>query len=308
MAEKGKYKRFAKLVYEQRALHVMAGLGVVWMLIFCYLPLPGLWIAFSNFLIYKPIFSSAFVGLKYFAQLFTDSNIPSALINTLGISGLNVTVGFVVPIIFAILLNEMAGRRYKKFVQTVSYLPHFVSWVILGGFLISWTGQNGFLSQFCMSIGITDSPLYWLAKPNYFWPTAVISGIWKEMGWGAIIYIAAIAGINPELYEVAQVEGANRWQRIWHITLPCIKGTIAILFTLQIAYILNSNFDQIFVLRNGINASRSTTLDIYIYRVGIEQAQYSYSAAIGFIKSIFALLLLLLSNKVSDKLTGASFM
>jgi len=136
----------------------------------------------------------------------------------------------------------------------------------------------------------------------------VLSGIWKEMGWGAIIYIAAIAGINPELYEIAQVEGAGRLRRIWHITLPGIKGTIAILFTLQVAYIMNSNFDQIFVLRNTLNAPRSTTLDIYIYRIGIEQAQYSYSAAIGLLKSIFALLLLLLSNKVSDQLTGASFM
>lgn len=286
----------------------MVGLGMLWLLIFCYLPMPGLYIAFSEYNVAKPIFSAPFVGLKYIGEFFRDDNILGAIINTLGIGGLNITIGFAVPIIFALLLNELAGIKFKKIVQTVSYLPHFISWVILGGFLISWASEAGLINEVLMKLGITHEPIYLLAEPEYFWGTAVVSGIWKEMGWSAIIYIAAIAGVSPELYESAKVDGATRMQRIGFITLPSIQGTIAILFTMHIAYILSSNFDQIFVLKNNLNASTSTVLDIYTYRVGIQQGRFSYSAAVGLIKSVFSLALLLLSNKVSDKLTGTSLL
>jgi len=293
---------------EQGALQVMAGLGMLWLLIFAYLPMPGLYIAISDYNVAKPIFSSPFVGLKYINEFFRDENVLDAIINTLGIGGLNITIGFVIPIIFALLLNELAGLKFKKIVQTVSYLPHFISWVILGGFLISWTSEAGLFNELMLKFGLIKEPIYLLAEPEYFWGTAVVSGIWKEMGWSAIIYIAAIAGVNPELYESATVDGARRMQRIWFVTLPSIQGTIAILFTMHIAYILSSNFDQIFVLKNNLNASRSTVLDIYTYRVGIQQGRFSYSAAVGLIKSVFSLALLLLSNKVSDKLTGTSLL
>lgn len=289
-------------------MQVMVGLGMLWLLIFCYLPMPGLYIAFSEYNVAKPIFSAPFVGLKYIGEFFRDDNILGAIINTLGIGGLNITIGFAVPIIFALLLNELAGIKFKKIVQTVSYLPHFISWVILGGFLISWASEAGLINEVLMKLGITHEPIYLLAEPEYFWGTAVVSGIWKEMGWSAIIYIAAIAGVSPELYESAKVDGATRMQRIGFITLPSIQGTIAILFTMHIAYILSSNFDQIFVLKNNLNASTSTVLDIYTYRVGIQQGRFSYSAAVGLIKSVFSLALLLLSNKVSDKLTGTSLL
>jgi putative aldouronate transport system permease protein len=182
-----------------------------------------------------------------------------------------------------------------------------VSWAILGGFLINWSSETGLINDLLMKAGLINQPIYLLGDPKYFWGLAVGSGIWKEMGWSAIIYIAAIAGINPELYEVATIDGANRFQRIIHITLPCIKGTIAILFTFTVAGLLNSNFEQIFVLKNTLNASASTVLDIYVYQVGMRLARYSYATAVGLLKSVVALILLIVSNRVSDKLTGASF-
>lgn len=309
IAETGKNrKRLWARLKEQRSLQIMIWLGVIWMFVFCYLPLPGLWTAFSDYKVSKGIFEAPFVGLKYFKEFFSDPNIPNAIINTLGMGLLNITIGFAIPIIFALLLNELMGTKFKRVVQTISYLPHFISWVILGGFLISWTSESGLINQILMGLGLRNEPLFLLGEAKYFWGTAVVSGIWKEMGWSAIIYIAAIAGINQELYEGATLDGVTRFQKIWYITLPCIKGTIAILFTMQVAYLLNSNFDQIFVLKNNLNSSASTVLDIYTYRVGIQQARFSYSAAVGLIKSVVSLVLLLLSNKVSDKLTGTSLL
>jgi putative aldouronate transport system permease protein len=291
----------------QYVIQIMALLGLAWMVVFNYIPMAGIYVAFSDYNVAKPMFSAPWAGLKYFEQFMADPKIYEALVNTLGISMLNIAIGFPVPILFAILLNELGSLRYKRVVQTVSYLPHFVSWVILGGFLINWSSETGLINDLLKKAGLIDRPIYLLGDPKYFWGLAVGSGIWKEMGWGAIIYIAAIAGINPELYEVATIDGANRFQRIIHITLPCIKGTIAILFTFTVAGLLNSNFEQIFVLKNTLNASASTVLDIYVYQVGMRLARYSYATAVGLLKSVVALILLIVSNRVSDKLTGASF-
>jgi len=300
-------RRFLMKLRRQVTVQVMALLGLAWMVIFCYIPMAGIYVAFSDYNVAKPMFSAPWAGLKYFGQFLTDPKIYEALTNTLGISFLNIVIGFPVPILFAILLNELNNLRFKKLVQTVSYLPHFVSWVILGGFLINWTSETGLINEILKKFGLIQKPLYLLGDPRYFWGMAVGSNIWKEMGWGAIIYIAAIAGIDPELYEVATIDGANRFQRILHITLPSIKGTIAILFTFTIAGLLNSNFEQIFVLKNTLNAAKSTVVDIYVYQVGMRLGRFPYATAVGLLKSVIALILLLVSNKVSDKLTGASY-
>jgi putative aldouronate transport system permease protein len=299
--------KFMKKLRGQAALQMITLLGMIWLFIFCYIPMGGIYIAFSDYNIAKPIFDAPWAGLKYFGQFLKDPNIYKALRNTLAISFLHIVVGFPVPIIFAVLLNELRNLKFKKVVQTISYLPHFVSWVILGGFLISWTSETGLINEVLLRLHLIQEPVYLLAEPKYFWGTAVLSSIWKEMGWSAIIYIAAITGISPELYEAAVIDGASRFQRICHITLPCILGTIAILFTFTIAGLLNSNFDQIFVLKNTLNADTSTVLDIYVYRMGIQLGRFSYATAVGLLKSIISLGLLLLSNKVSDKLTGSSF-
>lgn len=303
-----KRKKFFHKLYSQRTLQIIALMGIIWTIVFCYVPMRGIYIAFSDYNVAKPIFSAPWAGLKYFGQFLTDPNVFNALKNTLGISALHIIIGFPMPIIFAILLNEIKNLKFKRIVQTISYLPHFVSWVILGGFLITWTSETGLINELLLKSHIIKEPLYLLADAKYFWGTAVFSSIWKEMGWGAIIYIAAISGINPELYEAAVIDGSSRFQRVIHITLPCIVGTIAILFTFTIAGLLNSNFDQIFVLKNTLNAPTSTVLDIYVYRMGIQLGRFSYATAVGLLKSIVALGLLILSNKVSDKLTGSSFL
>jgi len=302
-----KFQRFFNTIKRQKALQVMALLGVVWMIIFHYIPLTGLWIAFSHFNIARPIFDAPFAGLTYFRQFFSDPNIPRVLYNTLGISFFRIVIGFPIPIIFAIFLSEMRHQRYKKLVQTVSYLPHFVSWVILGGFIINWTAESGLINDILLRTGLRSTPIHLLGDARYFWGVAVVSDIWRSMGWGAIIYIAAIASINPELYEGALIDGANRFRRIWHITLPSIKGTIAILFTFAVAGLLSSNFEQVFVLRNPLNIERAMVLDLYIFQVGIRLGRFSYATAVGLMRSIVALVLLIVANRVSDRLTGASF-
>lgn len=301
-----KNKLFRDL-YRQKTLHFFALLFIIWSTIFCYIPMRGLYIAFSDYKISKPIFDAPWVGLKYFNQFLTDPNVINALKNTLGISMLNIVIGFPIPIIFALLLNEVMNSKFKKFIQTVSYLPHFVSWVILGGFLINWTAQTGLINNILMQLRIIKEPLYLLGDPKYFWGTAVVSGIWKELGWNSIIYIAAITSISPELFEAASVDGAGRFRKIINITLPSIMGTISILFIFTMANLLNTNFDQIFVLKNTLNAEASTVLDIYVYRVGMQLGRFSYATAVGLLKSVVALGLLLFTNKVTHKLTGSSF-
>ena len=307
MQHQTKRKKFLIVLSRQKTLQVMVWLGLVWMFVFHYLPLGGLYVAFSHFNIARPIFDAPFAGLAYFRQFIEDPQIPRVLLNTLAISFFRIAFGFPIPIIFAILLSEMRHMRYKKLVQTISYLPHFISWVILGGFIITWTAESGLINDVLMRTGLRTAPLHLLGDARYFWGVAVVSDIWRSMGWGAIIYLAAIAGINPELYEAASIDGATRIMRIWHVTIPCILGTVAILFTFAVAGLLNSNFEQAFVLRNPLNIERAMVLDLYIYQVGVRLGRFSYATAVGLMRSVIALGLLILANRVSDRLTGSSF-
>jgi putative aldouronate transport system permease protein len=226
--------------------------------------------------------------------------------NTVGISLLKLVFGFPLPIIFALFLNEIRNAAFKRTVQTISYLPHFLSWVVLGGIMINWLSESGMINDVLVNMGILDKPIAFLARPDYFWGLATVSDIWKSLGWNSIIYLAAISGIDTELYESAIVDGAGRFRRMWNITLPGISGTIAILFILAVSGLLNANFDQIFVLRNTLNASASEVIDIFVYRMGIQSARFSYATAVGLFKSVIALLLLLLANGVTRKLKGTS--
>jgi putative aldouronate transport system permease protein len=226
--------------------------------------------------------------------------------NTLGINGLRLAIGFPLPIVFAILLSELAWPGIKRAVQTISYLPHFISWVILGGLLVTWLSDVGIVNAILLKLHVIREPIFYLAEPRYFWWIAVVSDIWKEMGWSAIIYLAAITGIDPQLYEAATIDGATRWQKTRFVTVPSIRGAIAIMFVLTVSYLLNSNFDQIFVLKNQLNVPASDVIDIYVYRMGLQAGRFSYSTAIGLFKSVIALGLLVLSNRVARRLTGAS--
>lgn len=288
----------------QKQLQIMAILGAVWMFIFCYVPMYGIIIAFKDFNIVKPIFEAPWVGLKHFIDFLSDDRLGLVLRNTIGISLLKLLICFPLPILFALLLNELTTPRFKKFVQTVSYLPHFLSWVILGGIMVTWLSDVGVINNLLMGLGIIKEPISYLAEPTYFWGIAVSSDLWKEMGWSAIIYLAAIAGVDPELYEVARIDGAGRFRRMWSITLPAIKGTITVLFVLAVAGLLNTNFDQIMVLGNSVNREASEVLDIYVYNKGIGGARYSYATAIGLVKSVISFILLWGANKFSKVMTG----
>lgn len=300
-------KRLLRRFISQRHLQVMALLGVAWMIIFNYIPMYGIIIAFKNFVnINKPISEADWVGLQHFREFLKDDELFSVIKNTLGISVLKLVIGFPLPIAFAIFLNELRSIRFKKAVQTISYLPHFLSWVVLGGILTTWLADVGIINDILMALHLIKEPITYLAEPKYFWTIIVTSDIWKELGWSAIIYLAAIASVSPELYEAATIDGAGRFQKMRYITLPSIMGTITILFILAVGGILNSNFDQIFVLSNKLNESASNVVDVYVYKMGLRQSRFSYATAVGLLKSVIALILLLSANRVTKKLNGTS--
>jgi putative aldouronate transport system permease protein len=298
--------QFIQRLWNQRYLQLMVIPGIIWMIIFNYIPMGGIIIAFKKFKITKTIAEAPWVGLQNFQDFFQDSNFYDILTNTLGISLLKLLIGFPLPIIFALLLNEIRGLRFKKIAQTISYLPHFLSWVVLGGILVSWLSTTGVINDFLIAMHILKEPVSFLGEPKYFWGLALISDSWKELGWSAIIYLAAIAGVDQQMYEAATVDGATKLQKIMKITLPSITGTIALMLILQIAGLLNSNFDQILILKNQINVSRSQVIDTYVYQVGMTMGKYSYATAVGLFKSIIALILLFIANTSSKKLLGRS--
>ncbi|WP_244935499.1 ABC transporter permease [Paenibacillus glycanilyticus] len=298
----------ARKFMAQRYLQAMALVGIAWMIIFSYVPLYGLIIAFKEYDITRSISKSPWVGLAQFKEFLTDDSLPYVLKNTLAMSALKLLIGFPIPILFALFVNELRSLRYKKIVQTISYLPHFLSWVILGGILTTWLSDVGIINDLLMALHIIKEPISYLAEPGYFWTIIVSSDIWKELGWNAIIYLAAIASVSPDLYEAATMDGASRFQKMFLITLPMIKGTIAILFILAVSGILSSNFDQVFILKNQLNESASNVIDTYVYQVGISEGRYSYSTAVGLFKSIIAFLLLLSANYVTKKLNDTSLL
>jgi len=266
----------------------------------------GIVIAFMDYDIIGPFWSNSWVGFANFTDFFTDNYFWQVMKNTFGISFLKLIINFPAPIIFAILLNEITAIKFKRVVQTISYLPHFISWVILGGIMMVWFSDTGFITNVLSATGISQERIDFLADPKYFWAVAVISDLWKEIGWGAIIYLAAISGIDQEMYEAAKVDGAGKLRRIWSITLPCLKPTIAILFILASCNLMNSNFDQIFVLKNQLNLDASNVIDIYIYQMGLQSSRFSFATAIGLFKSLVNLALLLSANYISKKLTETS--
>lgn len=261
---KGKKSDLWARIKKQKFLLMMVIPGIIWLLVFCYFPMYGCQIAFQNYRITDALGTSEWVGLKWFTKLFNDRSFSEIMKNTLGISLLKLVFGFTAPIIFALFLNEIKNIRFKRVVQTLSYLPHFLSWVVLGGIMITWLSDTGVIVKILNAVGLLDEGVNLLASPQYFWGIAVISDIWKELGWGAIIYLAAISGIDPTLYEAAEIDGAKRMQRLWYITLPEITSTIAILFILQVGGIMGSNFDQIFVLHNSLNDSASNVIDMFV--------------------------------------------
>ncbi len=296
-----------KALKKQWIPQAMALPAVVWLIIFMYIPMIGIIIAFKDYRVIDTLWSAPWTtqyGFGHFIEAFEDPDFIASLVNTLQLSVLKLVIGFPLPLVFAILLNEVTWGGLKKCTQTITYLPHFLSWIILGGMMISWLSSGGFVNQFLLLIGAIQEPIQFLTDPKYFFGVAVFSDVWKETGWNSIIYVAAIAGINPFLYEAAMIDGANRWQRITTITIPSIKGPITILLILSVSNMLNTNFDQILALGNPLNYEKSNVIDYFVYQRGIIGNQFSFATAVGLFKSVIATILLVSAHKVSKKING----
>ncbi|MEF2795967.1 MAG: ABC transporter permease subunit [Hydrogeniiclostridium sp.] len=307
-----KQKKNYRLGYDaasQVQLHGMMFPGAVLVVLFNIIPLFGLILAFKNYKVtdgIMGIFTSPWYGFQNFKIIFSNHDFSRMLVNTLGINLIGQLITIPLTIFHALLINEVRAARFKAAVQTVTYMPHFVSWVVFGGIVINLLdADGGVINNILTSLHILEEQKVFMADPNSFWAIAIVSNIVKEIGWGTILYTAAIAGVDQELYEAAEIDGAKRWRKMWYITLPGIKGTIVIMLIFAVAGILNNNFDQIYVLQNAFNMERSEVIDTYIYKVGLQQLQFGVAAAINIFKSVLALILLLSANKISNKLTDS---
>lgn len=274
--------------------YVLAAPGLIYFLIFNYLPMSGLSLAFKDYSPFKGILESPWVGFDNFRQFFGTSDFYMLLKNTLLLSLLNMFIYFPFTIILSLLINEVRLNVFKRFSQTIVYLPHFLSWVVIYGITISFFGPSGVINHYLEQWFGTSAGF--LVSNEWFRPLVIFQAIWKDAGWGTIIFLAALAGVNPEIYEAAKVDGANRLQNIWHITLPAIKSTIVILLLLRLGSSLDSNFMQIFLMTNSLNLDASNVFDLYVYRVGLEQFNYSFAITVGMFKSIVSLILVVGAN------------
>ena len=293
----------------QLELYAMMAPATILIILFSIVPLFGLLIAFKN---YRPvsgvvgIFTSPWNHSKNFKILFKNYDFIPMLRNTLGINLLNNLISIPVTLFFALMLNEVTKEKFKSLIQTVTYMPHFLSWVVFGGlFMTLLSTDNGFVNSILINLGLIKEPIGFMAQPKYFWGITVISSLLKELGWGAILYIAAIAGISQDMYEAAMIDGAGRFKRMWYITIPSIKPTLMIMVIFAISGMLNNNFTQIYVFQNSLNISASQVIDTYIYEYGLRQMQFGVATAVNLVKSVIAMVLLLGANKISNKLTGS---
>lgn len=304
---------FFRRLRQQWMLQVFALMGILFLVIFSYIPMTGVVLAFNN---YKPklgipgFFTSPWVGLKWFREFLTDPMFWPIFGNTIAMSLLKLAFSFPLPILFALALNEMRHQGVKRVIQTVSYLPHFLSWVIVHGILVSFlNSNNGVINQLLLRLGLVDSALPFLSSSSYFWGLATVSDIWKEMGWWAIIFLAAIAGVDVSMYEAAIVDGASRMQRMGYITLPSIKPTIVVVLILSLGNLLGgglggSNFEQSYLLGNASNYSRSEVLQTYTLEIGLVNGRFSFAAAVGLVQSLISVLLVTTSNFVAVRTSG----
>jgi putative aldouronate transport system permease protein len=304
-----KRNRFFKMAWQSRYLYAMSLPFVVWVFVFSYLPLWGWTMAFQKYRPGRSFFDQEWVGLQHFQALFQDDMFYIVMRNTMAMSFMGLIAGFTVPIIFAVLLNEVRQMMFKRFVQTVSYLPHFVSWVVVAGIISKMLStDNGAVNELLLWLGVISEPIQFMAKGEWFWGIVTASDVWKETGWNAIIYLAAISGISPELYEAAKVDGASRLQQIWHVTLPGIRSTIIILLIMSIGHLISIGFEKQFLLGNNLVRDYSQVLDLYALNYGLGMGRFSFGTAINIFNSVVSILLLFIANGVFKRITKESIM
>ncbi len=280
------------------ALYLMLLPGVLYFIIFKYIPMGGLVIAFQDYQPFLGIMHSPFVGVEHFARLFGEATFWELIKNTLVIFGLDIAFAFPFPILLALLLNELQSVKFKKTVQTIIYLPHFMSWVIVVSlFYVLLTTEGGVINNILASMG--HAKISFLTDPHWLRPIYVFQEIWKGSGWGTIIYLAAITNVDTQLYEAADMDGAGKIKKMWHITLPCIRPTIITLFILQIGKVMDLGFEHMFLLMNSMNKNVAQIFDTYVYTAGIQNGQLSYSTAVGLFKGVVGLILVMIANKLA---------
>ena len=293
-------RRIGRAFSRDWQLMVLCILPVIYYIVFHYIPMYGVQIAFKNFTAAEGIWGSQWIGFDHFKRFFNSYQFWPLLKNTLILSGSQILIGFPIPIILAIMFNQMKNVRFRKFVQTATYCPHFISIVVLIGMLNIFLSPNsGIINNFLGLFGV--DPVHYIGSAEWFRPIFIISGIWQHAGWSAIIYIAALAGISPDLYEAAQVDGANKWRVIKHIDLPGLVPTAVMMLILEVGKVMNIGFQKAFLLQNGTNILTSEIIPTYIYKVGFIDTQYSYSAAISLFNNIVNIILLLAVNKMAQK-------
>ncbi|PRA07711.1 protein lplB [Paenibacillus sp. MYb63] len=282
------------------ALDLMLLPAVILTFIFAYIPMGGLVIAFQDYKPWLGFAKSSWIGLEHFQFLFSMPENVQVIWNTLIIAGLKLIGGLIAPLIFALLLNEVRKETFKKSIQTFVYLPHFLSWVILGGILLDMLATKGMINQFLGAVFGLE-PIFFLGDGTWFRIVVVTSDIWKEFGFGAIIFLASLAGINPALYEAAEVDGASRWQQTWSITIPALIPIMIVVGTLSLGNILNGGFDQIFNLYNPLVYDKGDIIDTFVYRVGLIDGKFGFSAAVGLFKSVVGFVLIVIAYRAAYK-------
>lgn len=287
---------------ENLTYHLMLLPGILILFIFATIPLFGIIIAFQNYVPAKGFMGSKWVGLEHFRRMFTMPDSWQILENTLIIAISKMILGIVVPVAFALLLNELRLKSYKRVVQTVVYMPYFLSWVILGGIFVNMLSGDGIVNKMLESFGM--EPILFLGSNDWFRPTIIITDTWKNFGYGSIIYLAALSSVDPNLYEAAAIDGANRFKRCLHVTLPAIVPTIVLLTTLSLGNILNAGFDQIYNMYNPVVYQTGDIIDTYVYRMGLVSLQFSFGAAVGLLKSFVSAVLIFLSYFLARKFSG----
>jgi putative aldouronate transport system permease protein len=298
-------KNLLRYIWKKKFMYSILILPILYYIIFEYIPIYGILIAFQDYAPGKPFIGGEWIGFKNFELVFKSKPFMEALRNTILISFYKIIWGFPFPITIALLLNEVRSNKFKRITQTAIYFPHFVSWVIVGGIIVSFFSINdGLVNEILKQFSV--KPINIMSNPKYFRSLLVISSMWKEAGMQSIIYLAAIAGVDVQVYEAAIIDGANRWQQIKYVTLPGIASTIAILFILRLGSILSAGMEQTLVLLNPMVASVGENIDTFVYKVGLGQGDYSFSTAVGLFKSLVGYVLIMGSNGLSKKMSGES--
>lgn len=303
--KKRKKKSFSmKSILKNWQLYLLIFPVIAYYAVFHYVPLYGLQIAFKDFIPSLGIWDSPWVGLKHFERFFDSYYFERLIVNTVLIGALTLLFAFPIPIFLALMLNEVQNLRYKKFVQTVLYAPHFLSTVVIVGMLLLFVKPDGVVNQIIMLFG--GSPVDFISEPGWFKPLYIISDVWQTMGWSSIIFIAALAAVDPAQHEAASMDGASRLQRIFYINIPAIMPTIIILFILNAGSVMAVGFEKAFLMQNPLNLSSSDVISTFVYRSGILDAQYSFSAAVGLFNSIINFVLLLMVNRIAKRMSETS--